>query len=617
MRHAIDVIERPVHLAIAVLRTVRGWSQKELARALGGSSDTASDIECARTVLPLDDYLRILAILGYPPAMLDRALAFLRDALLPAPGGAGAPEDGEAALTHRIALLAAEAGQARADFCRELLSRFLAALRLEEIPRPGAGLAGSKGDPTLRLALAVLRIARGWGQKQLGAATGLHPRTISALERGRTDLTYGECARLAAALGYSPAVLDRALSFVRLARLSLAVPRDPRVPEELLARRIEERAARAGEAEEAATREEMDGLVREVRVLKALAEAPDLLARLLAHPPAARRALVEEGEVFRSFALCLLLCEQSEEAAADDADEAVELAELALEIARGVTGEDEGFRTRLEGKAQAFLGNSWRVRGNLPRADEAFAECHRLWHAGSDPDGLLEEVRVLDLEASLRREQRRFAEAHALLDRGLELRPAGPAAGRLLLKKAKTFEEEKDYESAVATLERAAPIVEAAGDPRLLLVLRSNLLENLLQLRRFAEAGPLLLGLRGVRTLSAKLGRRLDLVRLRWVEGRVAAGTGDLREAVAALEEVRRELQARGIPFDTALVSLELAAVYAELGRLPEVEELARQIAPIFRAQRIGREALATLLLFLQAVEQRALTAALAWRLAA
>jgi hypothetical protein len=84
---------------------------------------------------------------------------------------------------------------------------------------------------------------------------------------------------------------------------------------------------------------------------------------------------------------------------------------------------------------------------------------------------------MLDLEASLRREQRLFAEAHALLDRALDARPEGTAAARVLLIKAKTYEEEKGYVRAVATLREAAPLVEAAGDPRLTLVLRSNLLE--------------------------------------------------------------------------------------------------------------------------------------------
>src|SRR4029079_18994576 len=182
-----------------------------------------------------------------------------------------------------------------------------------------------------------------------------------------------------------------------------------------------------------------------------------------------------------------------------------------------------------------------------------------------------EALRPLRVVASWRRDERRFGAAHALLDRALKAQPPGPLTARLLLKKAKTYEEENDYERAIATLHRAAPHVEAAGDPRLLLVLRSNLLENLVQAGRFAEARPLL---PVVRALAREVARGLDSVRLRWIEGRIAAGASQPEEAVLILAEVRAELVARGIAYDTALVTMELAVELAELGCTAEVKAL-------------------------------------------
>ncbi len=50
--------------------------------------------------------------------------------------------------------------------------------------------------------------------------------------------------------------------------------------------------------------------------------------------------------------------------------------------------------------------------------------------------------------------------------------------------------------------------------------------------------------------------------------------------------------------YDTALVTLELAALYIEEGRTSEVRDLAREMIEVFRAQDVHREALAALAVF-------------------
>ena len=74
--------------------------------------------------------------------------------------------------------------------------------------------------------------------------------------------------------------------------------------------------------------------------------------------------------------------------------------------------------------------------------------------------------------------------------------------------------------------------------------------------------------------------------------GRIAAAAGDEEAAIRFLSEACREFAERGIWYDAALVSLELAAVHAEAGRTAEVKLLARHLVPIFRAQDVHREAL-------------------------
>ncbi|MEA2600955.1 MAG: hypothetical protein QOF89_1947 [Acidobacteriota bacterium] len=70
------------------------------------------------------------------------------------------------------------------------------------------------------------------------------------------------------------------------------------------------------------------------------------------------------------------------------------------------------------------------------------------------------------------------------------------------------------------------------------------------------------------------------------------------------------------MPYDCALVSLDLAVLYLEEGRSGEVRNLAGDMAWIFKEQGIHREALAALRLFCLAVEQEAATADLARRVA-
>lgn len=103
-------------------------------------------------------------------------------------------------------------------------------------------------------------------------------------------------------------------------------------------------------------------------------------------------------------------------------------------------------------------------RLDLPAADSSFATAWRLWNAGEaageTPFGAW---RLYDLEASLRRDQRRFDAALACLERALASAPAA-ARGRILLKKQYTFDQAGNVESALAVLEEAAPLLEATPD---------------------------------------------------------------------------------------------------------------------------------------------------------
>jgi tetratricopeptide (TPR) repeat protein len=257
------------------------------------------------------------------------------------------------------------------------------------------------------------------------------------------------------------------------------------------------------------------------------------------------------------------------------------------------------------------VANARRVANDFAGADEAFVRARDLWRAGADFD-LLPEWRMLDLEASLRRAERRFSEALELLDRAAQVAEEDPvAAGRILLNREFVCEQMGDLDGALAALAQAAPFVEASGDPRLLSVLRFETVKDLCHLERHSEAEKLLPQLR---ELAERIGNELDLIRVVWLEARVAAGQGRREKAIAGLEQVRRDFTARVLPYDAALSSLEVAMLYLEEGRTGEVKTLAREMAPIFQAQAITREALASLSLFRDAAQQETATVELALR---
>jgi tetratricopeptide (TPR) repeat protein len=302
------------------------------------------------------------------------------------------------------------------------------------------------------------------------------------------------------------------------------------------------------------------------------------------------------------------LCHESEAVAAGEAERALKLAELALRAALRAPG--KGARqSKLESYSYIFLGNARRVGGALPDSEEAFQFAEKLWAvwSGATPIALAA-WRLPDRKASLRRHQGRFAEALKLHDQALIL--AGPgAAGRILLNKAGTLEQQGEPEQALAALQEAEARIDGAREPRLLFGARFNRIVNLGHLEKFEEAAE---RLPEVQAMAESGGRPLDSVRVLWLESKIAAGFGRRAEAEELLDRVRREFLGREIAYDTAVATLELAVLYLEDGRTAEVMGIAAELTPIFAAQQVARETLVSVKLFCQAVEEETVTAELA-----
>jgi tetratricopeptide (TPR) repeat protein len=461
-------------------------------------------------------------------------------------------------------------------------------------------------------ALRTLRAGSDSSQVEVAAAAGIPSRLLSDYENGRKELSEERLATLATALGYSSSeVIAGTRDF--LARADAA-------REDLAARTAAEpRGEKVREVTgvlSGKTGELLQALLGMVlswdRAVRERDAAQGLWDRLRKQKPAEIRALLDQREDLRTWALCELLCNRSLEAARDRADRAVELAELASWLAERISGEEAWCR-RVQGFAWAHLGNARRVHGDLEGADEAFRKARKLWKRSSDPLNLLARTRLLELHASLRRDQGRLTDALTLLDRALEVEDVGEDLRKsLLISKAAVLEALGNFGRAIDVLSDAALLAAKTGEARLLFALRFNMAVNHGFLGHHAAVEAML---PKIRRLATARGDELDLLRVRWLEGRIAAVLGRRREAVEAFSRVREGFAAREIAYDAALASLELAVLYLEDGRAADVRLLARQMVWIFRTQGLHPEVLAALRLFCEAAERNAVTLNLVRRL--
>jgi tetratricopeptide (TPR) repeat protein len=341
---------------------------------------------------------------------------------------------------------------------------------------------------------------------------------------------------------------------------------------------------------------------RFARHVEELDAAVSLALDLLATPEAGRGELLSQPR-FHALGLSDLLLERCREAWTEEPARAVELAALAGEVAARLDEAHYGAGLVEDAQARAWghLANACRIGSDLRRAEEALAaawEHHR--RAGEDA---FTEAEILSFEGSLRNSQGRFGDAVRLFDRALAIYREGRdrhREGRTLIKNGTALGHGGRLKEAIRLTRRGLAAIDAAEEPYLEVVARHNLI---FYLHESGNSGEALTVLQRSRRLYDVLGEPLHRARLRWVEGKIFRDLGRLEEAEAALTEVRAAFLDRGIAFDAALVSLDLAMVHARRGDTGEVQRLAAEMLPIFESRDVRSEALAALVLLRGAVE--------------
>lgn len=332
---------------------------------------------------------------------------------------------------------------------------------------------------------------------------------------------------------------------------------------------------------------------------------PELLLEELDRTPREMQAALVQEKRFACPLLVLQLIERSHASRYSDPEEMLFWARTARDLAQRCPVEAAANEARLadlRARAWGQYGNALRVVGRMREAEEALiaAQAHQETGTG-DP---VLRARVWEQVASLHTFQRRFDDAVAKLEEAAEVyRQLGEchALARTLVQQAIACIYAGGAETAVGLLNQAIPLIDQEGDPHLLMAACHNLIRCYIDLDQPEQALSLY---SETRDLYKEFSDSLILLRAGWQEGQLLRDLGHLRAAEMVLLRAREGFIERGLMYEAAVVSLDLTALYAKLKATDDLKQTVAATVPIFRALRVDREALASLLQLQQVADQ-------------
>jgi len=239
----------------------------------------------------------------------------------------------------------------------------------------------------------------------------------------------------------------------------------------------------------------------------------------------------------------------------------------------------------LQARAWTRLANAYRITEEFLEAEAAFARARELLRRGSGDLHYLAETAAC--EASLRSHQRRVTEARELLSRVYRLYlKLGDRhlAGQALLSTGLLSEYTGASRQGVFLFRQGLGLLEPDRDPQLVAAGQQGLIIELVASHEYREASALF--------LKSDLRQRLnDNPRVRWLEGRLLAGLGQLTKAENALRNVQEELRESRYALSAATVGLHLLSVLEKQGKYSQLRKTALESYIVFRDLKIRREA--------------------------
>lgn len=371
-------------------------------------------------------------------------------------------------------------------------------------------------------------------------------------------------------------------------------------------------SAETGDYDAALDRFEV-ALRRSVLELETTTESTEALLAELDRVPVRQQEILDgDGRRYCRPGLCEALVRRSFALRFRDLEECLRQARLGAVIGGRLEPGDRASTAEraeiaaLRCRSLAQLSNALRIGGDLAGADAALASAHGILLQETVAPPVVAEV--CEVSGALRCYQRRFAEALSFYDGALSIyRDLGDpgVVARALVGQAIAHSYSAEPEAALTLLWEALPKI-GPGNPRLTLAACHTLISCLVDAGRIEEAVHYL-GEAG--PLFDQHGDRLTRLRRRWLEGKLRMGQGDYAAAARLLESAHRRYLALGMPYDAAVLSLDLATCHLVLGRRGEVRRLMQLAVPVFKSLGIERELLAALRLLARSFQSFELAA--------
>jgi tetratricopeptide (TPR) repeat protein len=280
-----------------------------------------------------------------------------------------------------------------------------------------------------------------------------------------------------------------------------------------------------------------------------------------------------------------------------DPEGTLRLTSLARHAADRLTPQEFGWEAVADMRALTWgeLANAHRICDQLSEAGKAMNRAIHWFRRGSCPPLMI--ARIADLMASLLGAQKRLAEGLEILWLTHQVylgEGQAHLAGRVLIKASVLAASNAAPGKAIQLTRQGLELLDPQREPTLVAQALRNMVWFLCDLGQFRGARR---ALWHGRHLFVEHGNALDLLRVRWLEGRIYAGLSDFSRAERAFEETRSGFAAKGQIYPAALAGLDLAALWTRQGRVREVYELAEEMITTFRALGVAREAIAALVM--------------------
>jgi tetratricopeptide (TPR) repeat protein len=322
-------------------------------------------------------------------------------------------------------------------------------------------------------------------------------------------------------------------------------------------------------------------------------------------------ALADAPSHLDGVTLIEALLERSWDLRYEDPAQMVELAEVASQLALKLRWElcsTQQVRN-LQCRSWAELGNAYRVADDLDRATDALGRAAGLLMQGGVDDLVL--ARVFDVEASLYASRRLFHLAHTSLDIAYAIYcrlGEQHLAGRTLISKGVYTGYNSQPDEAIRLIQRGLDSIDQERDPGLVFLAFQNKARALMDCGHFRQAKRVLWDLRN-RQLN--IGGRVNDLKVRWLEGQIRAGLGELDWAERALVQVKQGFAEANLRYKAALAGTELGAVLLRQGLWDRAEKEALEAVEVFRALSVSAEVAKAIALLKNAFETKVATVAL------